>query len=473
MPNFRLPGLVAFLLALALFGLSSHRRIFTAGNDAARWATIESIVDRGTTAIDGSRFASTVDQVRLDGHLYSNKPPALAFAGAAIYALLENAFGWRLDGPGAANVIQVTTVLLVGLPAALLVLLFDGALGRFRHLGPFERATWTAALGAGTLLWPFATTFNAHVPAAALLFAAFLAALDGRARFAAIATGLAALLDLLPGVGLAPCFALILLRTAPSGGVGRFARTLAGPAVAGVLLNLLHHGSWLPLKLVRGAVDLAAQAGPSAGGVVLPSRATYPLEILFGGHGLFLVSPILLVGLVGLVAAARRAPFGETRSWRLLAAGLALQFAGHALLAGSYGGWSYGFRYLLPIQPLLLFAAPWAFSLRSQGAMVRTFLLAFLLPPSVLFSALGAFHPWPPAYEQEGASGPWAEVAAGVRNPVGGNAAAWLAVHRPGTRVARWTEERWVSADPERARRYYQLFYGSKGDLATMRRFAE
>ena len=153
----------------------------------------------------------------------------------------------------------------------------------------------------------------------------------------------------------------------------------------------------------------------------------------------------------------------ERRFWGALATGIALQVAGHALLAGSYGGWSYGFRYLMPIQPLLLLAAP--FALATRG---RELLFATLLAPSILFAALGAYHPWPPAFEQATSGDP---VATQVTNPIGGNAAALAAQLVPESAVAERLGATFVSPDPERRRQYFVYFFGSKGDLETMRRF--
>ena len=460
------PGLVVFLLALALYAATTHRRVFSAGNDAARWATIESIVDHGRMSIERSRFAATVDQVRLGDRSYSNKPPALALAGAAVYAGLQKLSGWRLDGGGAANVLWIVTIALVGLPAALMVRSFHGDLERSPGLAPLGRFSWTCALAAGTLLWPFATTLNGHVPAAALLFWAFLAARNGSALRSGMLCGLAASLDLLPGVGLAPFFGWIAQREKREQGGGRFGVGFIGVAVVAAAANLAQHGSALPLKMVPGAIDLSARAGPSLFGVVLPERASYPLEVLLGWHGLFTVSPVLLFGAAGVWIASRRAT-PERTVWRILAFGLLVQVIAHAVLAGSYGGWSYGFRYLLPVHAFLLLCAPFALERRKPWVAPA---FAGALAVSVLFAALGAYHPWPPAYEQEASKHP---VAALVRNPVGANAAAFLVEHFPDSAGARWATRRFVSADPEEARVYFALFFGSKGDLATMRRFAE
>jgi hypothetical protein len=464
-------GTSRFLLiaagALALYAATTHAVVFAAGNDASRWAQVESLVDHGTASIESSRFRQTVDRVEIGGRAYSNKPPALAFLAAAIYWPLEAATGWSLgDRDSAGRVIWTLTLLLVGLPGALTVATFDGAVRRFHGVGRLLRIGLTVALAAGTLLLSFAGTFQSHVPAAFLLLLALLAALDGRAGRAGLWAGLAGALDLLPGFGMAPFLAAIAVGGAPHGrrrALGRFAAGLGVGVLAAAAANLATTGSPLPPKMVPGAVDAAAAAGPSVAGVVLPQGRAYPLEILFGSHGLFTVSPVLLFGLLGLLVCCWRPHFARPAAWRWLALGLLVQVVGHALVAGSYGGWSYGFRYLLPIQPLLLFAAP-------AVLVARPVKMAFaaLLPVSVLFAGLGAFHPWPPAFEQATQVDP---VAATVRNPIGGNAAALAERRLPGGRMATALGARYVDPDPELRRLYYRLFFASKGDLETMRRF--
>jgi len=454
-----------FLLALALYAAATHPRVFSAGNDASRWAQVESIVDHGRTSIELSRFRGTVDKVVVGGREYSNKPPLLGLAGAALYAPLRALTGWRIADPATGGrVIRTLTLLLVGLPAAAGVALLHRALER-AAVGRGTRALLCLALGGGTLVASFAVTLNNHVPAAFFLLAATLAALDGRAGRSGLLCGLAGALDLLPGFGFAPFLAGALAGES-AGRPARLGRFAAGAGAGLALLaaaNLAAHGSVLPAKMLPGAVDLAAQMGPSALGVVLPESAAYPLEILFGPHGLFAVSPVLLVGVWGLVRATRRPVLGAAVAWRWIAAGIAVQFAGHALIAGSYGGWSYGYRYLIPIQPLLLLAAPAALGLRPARL-----LFAALLPVSLLCAALGAYHPWPPAWEQASSAG---SVAAMVTNPIGGNAAALAAARLPDSALAEALGRRFVDPDPQRRRQYFALFFGTKGDLETRRRF--
>lgn len=452
-----------FACAAALYLATAHPRVFAAGNDASRFAQIESLLDYGTATIERSRYGTTVDRVELDGRVYSNKPPFLSFVGAALYWPLQALTGWRFSNPDAEpSLVRWLTFLLVGLPAALGVALFDRALAG--RPSP-DRALLTVGLAAGTLVFSFAGTLNPHVPAATLVLAAALATRAGRPLSAGLAIGVAVAVDLLPGLGFVP-FVALALAFEKDGRSARLLRFAAGlvPGFAGLLAtNVATTGSWRTPKLMPGAVDLSAQAGPSVAGVLLPDSWLYPVELLLGSHGLFVVSPILLLGAAGLWRATRSEAPRERRFWRAMAAAMVAQFLGHALLAGSYGGWSYGYRYLLPIQPLLLFAGAHALE-----APRRRTVFAALLVPSVVFAALGAYHPWPPAFEQQGSGVPEAMM---VKNPIGANAAAFAARHAPDSGAAQWLGRRFVSRDEHLRQRYYLLFFASRGDRDGVQHF--
>ena len=64
-------------------------------------------------------------------------------------------------------------------------------------------------------------------------------------------------------------------------------------------------------------------------------------------------------------------------------------------LVSSLGGWSYGYRYLIPLIPLLLFFVPAVVAERRRWA------LAALVAMSIPLALLGAYHPWPPVWEPE------------------------------------------------------------------------
>ena len=111
-------------------------------------------------------------------------------------------------------------------------------------------------------------------------------------------------------------------------------------------------------------VAVAAWLGIGALGIAGLRKLRFVSRVLFpAGAGVGIALAVVAFLAIGAPANAVVLPFGppgDRTIWRLLALGVVLQFAGHAALAGSYGGWSYGYRYLLPIQPLLLLCAPLA-----------------------------------------------------------------------------------------------------------------
>jgi hypothetical protein len=457
----RIAAAVAFLLTFLPLSVLTHRNVFPAGNDASRFAQIEALVDYREPYIDHSRYRRTVDRVEIGGHSYSNKPPVLALAGTAVYAVLKTITGWTFRSHE-GNVVRTLVILLVALPTACLVSLFYLALAWHPRISRLNRWLTTAALAWGTILTSFSVTLNNHTVAAALLFAAVVAACRGRAVWAGLWAGLTVCVDAVPGLIIVPILLWIVHDTAGRRGMARSLIVFAGCAVLFLLADWIIVGSLLPPKLVPGGIDRSSSFGKSAGGVLLPERWTYPVECLVGGHGFFSVSPVLIFGAIGLYLALRRPLVLSTRWCWLIAAGVGLQILSHIVLAGSYGGWSYGFRYLIPVVPLLLFFAP------AVLTRWRTRAFAPVLVVSVLFALLGVYNPWPPGYEQESAKN---VIASQVTNPVGGNAAAWLEQHFPGSAAAVRAGTLFISGDPGRRRAYYAYFFASKGDLERMQRY--
>jgi hypothetical protein len=165
-----------------IWALSIHSRAYSS-NDASRLASIDSLVERGTWAIDESRFL-TVDKIKIGDHFYSDKPPLLSYVGAGLYSILHQTLGLTLQPDGCDALRSPThcraaletaeadwaysllTLLLVSSPATLiLVLVYRLAHGRgFGNAGSLAFIT---LLGLGTALWPYSTVFTNHVPAAA------------------------------------------------------------------------------------------------------------------------------------------------------------------------------------------------------------------------------------------------------------------------------------------------------------------
>ncbi len=448
-----------FAATLFVLGLLTHERVFLGGNDASRFAHIEALVDFGEHRIEQSRYHWTVDKVTVDGRTYTNKPPLLNLLGAAVYLGLQELFGLSFAETEGA-VIYWLTLILVGASSAWSVTVFYRALDL---LGPIEessRLLATCAMAAGTVMTSFSVTFNNHTIAAALLLAAFVGALRLQALTAGFFCGFALCIDIVPGLVFAPVFAWILYDGHRGGGLRSFCGMIALWLVVFVGSNWLTLGHPLPPKFMPGGIDSSAAGSSHLFNVVLPSRWTYPLETLFGWHGFFLVSPVLVFGVWGWVDAFRASrPF--PRSWILaFAAGSLTMIVGHAIFVGAFGGWSYGFRYLIPIMPMTLLAAPIVIRRGSHLAF------AAVLVPSILMALIGAYNPWPPAYEEEDGKH---RITAIVTNPVGGNLAGWSNEYFPGSDFARLMARTFISPEESLQLQYLYYFYGSKHDIANAR----
>lgn len=147
--------------------------IFSA-NDRSRWATIRSLGDDGTYAIDALIAAprnpwDTIDKVAhlgADGrmHYYSSKPTLLPTLLAFEYRLVRTLTGWTLD-THPDRVVRTMLLLSNVLPTGLLLWLTAG-IARRRGASDATRGILIAGLGLGTFVGTFVVTINNHLPAA-------------------------------------------------------------------------------------------------------------------------------------------------------------------------------------------------------------------------------------------------------------------------------------------------------------------
>src|SRR5262249_19665936 len=108
-------GALVFLAALAV-AAASARDHAGGWNDGSRLAAAESLVDRGTWAIDGSAFV-TMDKLRIGGRFYSDKPPVPNLLLAADYRAWQALTG-RTARSDRAGLCRALTVASSGLAYA-------------------------------------------------------------------------------------------------------------------------------------------------------------------------------------------------------------------------------------------------------------------------------------------------------------------------------------------------------------------
>lgn len=326
------------ILALAgLLALLSARSQAGSWNDGSRLATVESLVDHQSWAIDRSIFVAvpkpvpgqptpyprddsllmrwgTLDKLWIDGLFYSDKSPVPALLLAGEYHILQALTGWTardrpdvfcwamtLGSSGLAYVLAVWCVWRLGRP-----------LGLNTHL----RVLLTASLALATVAVTYSQQVNNHI----LLLAASLAnlvelawlvhgpseATIGRLVRLGLLAGLSYSIDL----GAGPIFCG-LSGLAVVGCCRRWGllACFAAATLPGLLLhhslNYLIGGSWrpanaLPEHFLWPGCPFTPQS--LTGGWKHPdlgNGAIYCLGLLFGKKGFLLHNPQLLLALAG------------------------------------------------------------------------------------------------------------------------------------------------------------------------------
>jgi hypothetical protein len=416
-------------------------------------AAVESLVHRGTWAIDESPF-NTIDRIYVDGHFYSDKLPLLTFIGSGVYAVLHNGFHLTLDagqcdldespchcrafcsersGEGKrSGAYHLLTLTLVGLPSALMLALFYHVTG-FLGLGNPAALLLTATLGLATQVFPYSTVFNNQLPATACLLASFYALLRARdghnpRRWLFIAGLLAALaltFDLGTGLFFIAFFGYAAWETlaqvgpqtsdqrqprspghsplpGPFTALARVVERLPWPYLLGgllpialtVFLDYQIVGNPWPPYLYRPGYDYpGSRLYQTIAGVHGPENPViYGLRLLVGDHGLFAFNPVLLWAVVALARVWRDHRSHLRRAAALVGLTSSLFTLYFVLFTDSFGGTVYGPRWYTVFIPLLfLFAAAAWREMRTRARWLAFLALAAI---SLFNSYRGALNPW-------------------------------------------------------------------------------
>jgi hypothetical protein len=351
--------LVVLAALLAYAPSIRHRNLKDCGG-SSRMATVESLVERGTFAIDRSTFSYTCDRMALGGRTYSDKPPLLSVVAGGVYAVLHHGLGLHFRAGADPDRNQLhdptyawMTLLVTVVAQALLVATFDAAAGELGLAGGARLAA-TAAVAFATVLWPQTAIFSSHPVAAALLLGGWrLLWVRSPARAAPALAGF--LLGLLVGVDI------------PAGVAALGLALLLGPARRSVLLgavlplalhaalNLTIVGDLKPFQMHRELYDeTTGHAGASATGFAEDAGlGYYAVRNLFGSLGVFALTP---VALLALALTSRRA-FASRGRDRMAVASVVLFAAlvlAYVVVWPEAVGCSYGMRHVAPALPPLL-----------------------------------------------------------------------------------------------------------------------
>jgi len=403
----------AVLLGVALFITYGYFVPPAAWNENSRFNLTRSLIERRRVDIDPFH-ANTGDKSFRDGHYYCDKAPGASFLGAIPYALyygylkatgrpLPNFTVRVTKGAPGSTPLTVSTMGAASSPSSRATAAEDedrilinisfrkalyvcnlftnalaGALGGVLFyillcgLGlPGQQAfVTTLAFALGSLFFPYATMFYGHVLAATFLFASFAlvyrskqSGLETTPRvltWAGVLAAAAVVAEFPTGVAAIAIAVYALSALRDRARIVFFAAGAVAPAVLLFLYQGAAFGS--PLRpgyaLVSGA-EFAQGMSKGLMGITYPKLGVL-YEILFGRfRGLFYISPVLILGFIGLARLCRRP--GPLRAEAILAAVIVAYFV---LMNSAYfmwsGGAALGPRHVIPMLPFLCLGIPFA-----------------------------------------------------------------------------------------------------------------
>lgn len=441
----RSPSAAEHILILAAAGLMFAAILqaepLQSANDRSRWATVWSLVERGTFRIDEvdsyTRW-STIDKVRYrtnesePWHFYSSKPPLLSVMVAGLYAAERWTIGYGLFNDTAV-VTRLLLLIVNGLPFWLALRSLCRCLIMLDASVPV-RMFVLAVAGFGSMLNPYLTSLNNHTPAAATAMFAITAAVEiltnrlrpammaaetarrtrlfGVLGFFAALTCCFELPAALPGV-MSLVLALMINRRLT---LTRYVPAAMIPLAAFFITNWMTTGGVRPFYATYGSETYVYEHNgiPSywTNPRDLDANQETPLVYLFhcvlGHHGLLSLTPVLCLSVCGWLMMLRTSE-NAVRKWIILSGAVltsvTLGFYLTRTQNYNYGGNSVGLRWMLWLSPFWWLAlVPIVEKLKTRPMRVAA---GILLLASIMSVSWSLHRPWRPSwlYEQMQAAG--------------------------------------------------------------------
>ncbi len=397
------PWLLGLAYWVTLLPMIFHPRL--SGNVWSRYLTIESLVERGTLVVEHSPMlpiSGTPDIVQFRGRLYSDKPPVLSVLASGIYAPLASSGVRFTHSFGSFVFVNLVLVSTTAAACAALTVACLGQLLRRLSFGRLWSDILALAFGYGSLLLPYALTFNNHAVAAGLMTAAFLLVLKEldharqtwRCSVAGGLAGLAAVIDLPAGGAVFLAMASWLAVSRPT---APWAFAVGGLPflVLHCVLQSLVTGSPLPAEFFPESFLYPGSYWASEAGVFHETvpRWQFGLEMLFGPQGWLTVTPVLALGFIGMGVSILRSDSFRAAAWTIGGASAAVLFYSIWLTRRTdFAGLSYGTRHLLALSPLVYFFAATLLA-RSRRKSIRV-LFILLFGIGATYTVMGAKDPW-------------------------------------------------------------------------------
>jgi glycosyltransferase involved in cell wall biosynthesis len=342
-------------------------------NDASRFATIEKVVSEHTLSIDKSIFW-TGDKIQVDNKFYSDKPPVFSIFASIPYFILYTVF----DIPFSYHpkkIVYITNVFSL-LPLFLLYFYLSYYFAkRYVKYDKEKLLSIIILLSISTVLFSYTTQLNNHLPAAMLVGIASLILFYKKKYsnkdvfFVALLLSFATVFDLGAGfIALSSVFlvgwnVLKNIKDVPSQikNIAWYAMGACIPALLHVLINIQITGDIWPGSMhpeffnwegSEFTVDNLTSASLAVDSFWDWLKYLW-FMVLFGYRGLFLHSPILIIG---IVLAIYNIVKGKVIQHKIYALSTISSFFSiilyYSLFGKGGGGTSYTIRWFLVFIPL-------------------------------------------------------------------------------------------------------------------------
>jgi len=380
-----------FFLLLILFTFS---RVRNSDNTRSRIITVERLVEKGSFAHvapgDTTPFPLSIDAVMVGDKMYSSKPPVYPMLMAGESLLLKFVTGWDFYSHR-KDFIRFLTLVNQVIPYMIVLLL---AMAMASWYFP-ERRTLVFMLlfmTVASLPYAYSVTINNHSIAATSFFMVFylvwliLYQRKRKARYyvlTGLLAGLGASTDL-PGLVFAlAALGALYLTDAKKASLAAMLVFAFLALSAGIYWKLT--GSIKPIYLQGSLYHYSGSYWQEreAFDLLKENKLRYLFHITFGHHGLFSVTPVLLISLWSLLRTIIK------RDWELRP--VLIAFAAAALLiflfvlfrTGNYGGYAIGMRWFVLFMPILSFASAPLIHFLSQkkwGFLLLIFAILWSMP---------------------------------------------------------------------------------------------
>lgn len=414
-----------------LIALMTKNEVTMSGNESSRFGTIQALAEHNTFALNHTLFRS-VDHIIIGDKIYSDKPLMMMVAHSMLYKFIAAVTGISFSTHYYLS-IYLVNLLGVGLLNLVLFLLFFKRLDRDAEAPFLSKLFLSACLILSTLLLSYGVTMNNHTPAALLLFVLFMQLMDypakesmSRAFLIGITAGVLFNLEI-PAGGLfgVSSFLIVLLCSKSRIPAKTVIYSIGGllPIFMMCLINYIAVGKFLPQYIGGG--------GTFQPGIADKSLIGYFVDVLFCGRGFFAYMPALLFILPVLVINRK---ILKNRLEAIILATVAALILFYGFCTNEYGGWAYGFRYLIPVIPVI-----WYFIAREYATKVKSWqyaVLCVLILWGVVTSYVGAYNPWCSCYE--GFRSPPNTVDHYIRNSFAANLLCISFEHDPDSMLSRF-----------------------------------